>query len=219
MNPHHYDIAYEKLVDYLMHFCVSRIYGDDNAAQEQPRTFGGHAGFVSLELSGEPALHEGDLVLLSGHRQPKWRMGWLKAVRNLPMGCEYMVQSVTDDAEVASFTNVSVSYFHRPTLKLHPEWRWTNEQHEFAEHWTQLIMAERQTQLVVPMQPVFLGDSADSVTLKARARFGLDDYKPSITLADFRSLGSHELLGAYDQLCQMFDTRQALRGATEVQNE
>lgn len=216
MNPHHYDIAYEKLVDYLMHFCVSRIYGGDNAAQEQPRTFGGHAGFVSLELSGEQALVEGDLVLLSGHRLPKWRMGWLKEVRNLPIGAEYMVQAVMGDAEVASFTNVSVAYFHRPTRIAHQEWRWTNDQHEFAEHWIQLVSTERSTQLVAPMQPVFSGDS---VSLKARARFGLDNYKPSITIPDFRSMSSDSLLTTYDQLCQMFDTRQVVKVRTEVLNE
>jgi hypothetical protein len=216
MNPQHFDLAYEKLVDYLMHFCVSRIYGADNAAQDQPRTFGGHSGFVSMELTGDPTLQEGDLVLLSGHRQPKWRMGWLRTVRNLPIGAEYMVHSVMGDGEVASFTNVSVSYFHRPTLKQHPEWRWTNEQHGMADEWIQTILAERQTSLIVPMQPVFLGDS---VTLKARARFGLDEFKPSITLADFRSLTKADLLSCYDALCQKWDTfragRRVLNAAAE----
>lgn len=213
MNPQHYDIAYEKLVDYMMHFCVSRIYGADNAAQEQPKTFGGHAGFVSLELTGNPTLQEGDLVLLSGHKQSKWRMGWLKTVHNLPMGREYMVQSVMGDGEIASFTNVSVSYFHRPTRQFHPEWRWTNDQHEFSDHWISVVLSERDTQLLMPMQPVFLGES---VVLKARSRFGIGDYKPSINVPDFRSLGAVDLLRCYDELCQKRDTFQATRKVAEA---
>jgi hypothetical protein len=208
MNPQHFDIAYEKLNDYLLHFCVSRIYGTENAAEAQPRTFGGHSGFVSLELAGEQLLEEGDLVLLSGHRQPKWRMGWLKEVQVLPVGAEYLVQSVMGDGALARFTNVSVSYFHRPTLAQHPEWRWTNEQHRFAEEWLTLVHDNRDTQLITPLPPSFSGDS---VTLKARARFGLDGFKPSINIPDFRRLDSFALLRCYDELCQNYDTFQATK--------
>lgn len=216
MNPQHYDLAYEKLVDYLMHFCVSRIYGSENAAQAQPRTFGGHTGFVSLELAGDPALHTGDLVLMSGHRQPKWRMGWLKKVRTLSEGggAEYLVQSVMGEGEQAWFSNVSVSYFHRPTLLQHPEWRWTNEQHLFADQWVSLVLDKRETQLIAPMMPVFLGDS---VTLRARTRFGLDDYKPSITIPDFRKLEQADLLQCYDELCQKYETFRASRLSNDAE--
>lgn len=128
MHAHHFDIAHEKLVDYLLHFCVSRIYGADNASQQQPRTFGGHTGWVSLELNGNPALVEGDLLLLAGHKQPKWRMAWLKKVQD----SKYLVQSVMGEGEQTWMSNVEISHFHRPTLAQHPEWRWTNEQHQFA---------------------------------------------------------------------------------------
>jgi hypothetical protein len=216
MHAHHYDIACEKLVDYLLHFCVSRIYGADNASQQQPRTFGGHTGWVSLELNGDPALVEGDLLLLAGHRQPKWRMAWLKKVRITGICAEYLVQSVMGEGEQTWMTNVEVSHFHRPTLAQHPEWRWTNEQHRLADEWMAQCHEHRQTQLLAPMMPVFLGDS---VTLKARARFGLDDYKPSITFSDFRTLGKDDLLRCYDDLCLKFETFRALKVGTEVQTE
>lgn len=212
MNSQHYDIAYEKLIDYLMHFCVSRIYGSENATQQQPRTFGGHTGFVSLELDGDPTLKEGDLVLLSGHKQPKWRMGWFIKSK----GHEYLVQSVMGEGEQTWMTNISVAYFHRPTLQTHPEWRWTNEQHQFADAWMTLVSGNRDTQMLVPMMPVFLGDS---VTLKARARFGIEEhkqFKPSITISDFRQLGEHELLHCYDELCQSYDTYRATRSVVHM---
>ncbi|MFP3645190.1 hypothetical protein [Paraburkholderia sp. SIMBA_054] len=213
MHAQHYDIAYEKLVDYLLHFCVSRIYGEDNASQQQPRTFGGHTGWVSLELNGDPALIEGDLLLLAGHKQPKWRMAWLKKVRKSGMSAEYLAQSVMGDGEQTWMSNVEVSHFHRPTLAQHPEWRWTNEQHQFADTWINVVSEHRNTQLIAPMMPVFLGDS---VTLKARARFGLEDSKPSITLPDFRSISSEELLQCYDTLCQKHDTFRASKAPAMI---
>jgi hypothetical protein len=216
MNPQHFDIAHQKLTDYLLHFCVSRIYGGDNAAQESPRTFGGHAGFVALELSGEPGLKEGDLLLLTGHRQSKWRMAWLKRVRNTGVEQQYLIQATHGDGETTWIDNVQASYFHRPTLQAHPEWRWTNEQHMFADQWLEAVMDRRETTLITPMIPVFFGDSA---VLKARGRFGLSDYKPSKTIPDFRQLSKDDLLRCYDELCQMFDTHQAVRVDKEVDLE
>lgn len=208
MQAQHYDLAYQKLTDYLLHFCVSRIYGTDNAAQEHPRTFGGHTGFVSPELNGDTKLIPGDLLLLSGHRDPKWRMAWLVQIREDDLCPGYLVQSAAGEGEVTWMSNVEVAYFHRPVLQQHPEWKWTNEQHLLAERWMTHVSRHRDTQLLVPMQPVFLGDS---VTLRARARFGLDDYKPSITVSDFRSLDSADLLRCYDELCQKHDIRRSTR--------
>lgn len=56
--------------------------------------------------------------------------------------------------------------------------------------------------------PVFLGDS---VTLKARTRFGLEDCKPSINYPDFRKMSSDDLLQCYDELCQRYDTFRAAK--------
>lgn len=213
MNPSHFDIAHEKLTDYLLHFCVSRIHGIHNAASEHPRTFGAHTGFVSVNLAGDQkVLRAGDLLLLSGHRLPGWRMAWLKQVRTTCRGPEYLVQSTRGEGEVICMDNIEVSYFHRPTLEQHPEWRWTNEQHQCADHWMDSVTQNRDTRLVAPMMPVFFGDS---VQLKARGRFGITDFKPTMTIEDFRQLTSEKMLGCFDELCQQIDTRKALKKEVE----
>lgn len=208
-NPLHFDIAHQKLTDYLLHFCISRIHGMSNAESDRPRTFGTHTGFVSIELSGErDVLHKGDLLLLSGHRDPKWRMGWLRQVKVTERGTEYLVQSTCGEGEVAWMNNIDVSFFHRPTLRAHPEWRWSNEQHHLADLWMASVMENRDTRLIAPMMPVFFGDS---VRLTARGRFGISDCKPSKIISSFRELTQQSLLGTYDELCQRIHTDTVLK--------
>jgi hypothetical protein len=213
LNRLHYDIAHQKLTDYLLHFCVSRIHGLHNAESAHPQTFGAHAGFVSTDLSGQrDVLHKGDLLLLTGHRDPKWRMAWLNQVKSSHRGTEYLVQSTCGEGEVTWIDNIDIAFFHRPTLKLHPEWRWTNEQHQLADQWMECVMANRDTRLIAPMMPVFFGDS---VRLNARGRFGISDFKPSKTISDFRELTQHSLLSIYDELCQMLHTDTTLKAEVD----
>ncbi|MDR5839374.1 hypothetical protein [Caballeronia sp. LZ034LL] len=215
MNRLHFDLAHQKLTDYLLHFCVSRIHGTRNAAVERPRTFGTHAGFVSTEVPEDPSLlHAGDLLLISGHRNPLWRMAWLKRVKLGECGPEYIVQSTQGEGEVTCMHNVSVSFFHRPTLAQHPEWRWTNEQHWFMDRWLEAVMQHRDTRLIAPMMPVFFGDS---VCLKARGRFGISDFRPEKTINDFREMTQDSILSCYDELCQQLHTDKVLKATpTEV---
>lgn len=209
MNPCHYDLAHEKLTDYLLQFCLSRIQGMDNAASDTPETFGTNTGFVSIELACDrEVLQAGDLLLISGHRKPAWRMAWLKQVRVGNRGTEYLVKSTQGEGEVTWLDNVSVSFFHRPTLEQHPEWRWNNEKHHFADRWMESVTQSRDTRLIAPVMPVFFGDS---VQLKARGRFGICDFKPSIMIHDFRSLTHESVLGCFDELCQQMDTHQVLK--------
>jgi hypothetical protein len=214
MNRTHFDIAHEKLNDYLLQFCLSRIHGMHNAAEDRPRTFGTHTGFVSIELNRDAEfLQTGDLLLISGHRNPKWRMAWLKEVRVGEAGPEYLVQSTQGEGEVTWMHNVSMSFFHRPTLEHHPEWRWTNEQHQLADQWMDVVTANRDTRLIAPMMPVFFGDS---VRLKARGRFGISDFRPQKTIDDFHCMTQENLLAVYDELCQMLATDKATK--VEVDN-
>ena len=209
MNRAHFDISHQKITDYLLQFCVSRIHGMHNAASEHPRTFGTHTGFVSIELAGEcDVLHKGDLLLISGYRNPKFRMAWLKDIRVTCRGTEYLVQSTCGEGEVAWLHNVTVSFFHRPTLEQHPEWRWTNEQHWIADQWMEAVTQHRDTRLIAPAIPVFLGDS---VRLKARGRFGISDFQPEKTIEDFRELTQQTMLSTFDELCQQLHTDKVLR--------
>lgn len=209
MNRCHYDIAHQTITDYLLQFCVSRIHGMTNAASDKPRTFGAHTGFVSLDLAGgEDALKPGDLLLISGHRRLEFRMGWLKQVRVACCGTEYLVQSTMGEGQIDWLHNVEVSFFHRPTLEQHPEWRWTNEQHQLADRWMETVTQCRDTRLIAPVIPVFWGDS---VRLKARGRFGISDFIPEKTITDFRELTQEDLLLAFDELCQAIHTGKVLR--------
>jgi hypothetical protein len=210
----HFDIAHQKITDYLLHFCVSRIHGLLNAAGDRPRTFGTHTGFVTIDLVNEQeALRPGDLLLISNHRDPKWRMAWLKRIRVTENGLEYLIQSTQGEGEITCMDNLSVSFFHRPTLAQHPEWRWTNEQHQLADQWLETVMDHRDTRLIAPMMPVFFGDS---VVLKARGRFGISECRPEKTINDFRELTQESLLACFDELCQQLHTDKVLK--KEVNN-
>jgi hypothetical protein len=209
MSRTHFDISHQKITDYLLQFCVSRIHGMDNAASETPRTFGTHTGFVSLELAGDQAVLElGDLLLISGHRRHEFRMGWLKQVRTTCHGAEYLVQSTCGEGQIDWLYNVDVAFFHRPTLAQHPEWRWTNEQHWLAEQWMEAVTQFRDTRLIAPVIPCFLGDS---VRLKARGRFGISEIQPERLITDFRELTQDTLLSTYDELCQEIHTGKIVR--------
>lgn len=219
MNPAHYDIAYSKLVDYLLHFCMSRVYGTSETTSQTPRTFGGSAGFCSLDIPGQCELQPGDLVLLSAANSPKFRLSWFIESR-IPEGGvdrEYALRSAQGDGEECWWSNVGVSYFHRPTLAHHPEWAWTNEQHEFNSMWLKACYEDNDAYMIVPMQVCFSGDK---VELRTRMRHSLDEYKPIIHLENFRDVTRLELGDHYQQLEKMHnahrDAQKKLREEKEV---
>jgi hypothetical protein len=203
MEALHYDMAYNELVDYLLQFCSSQIYGAQNAISDHPRTFGGHAGFCILELPGDPdaELHKGDLLLVTAMSAPEFRLSWLLGWRQEKPGqLEYLLRSAKGAGNEIWWGNIGIAYFHRPTMLKHPEWSWTNEQHLFAQKWKTACYEDQGAYMVVPVQPVFFGSK---VALRTRKRYALDDYTPSIYVENFHEATRLDLGEYYKELVSM----------------
>jgi hypothetical protein len=137
----------------------------------------------------------GTLVAITSAKPSKWYLSWvIEAARPPGWDCErYTLESI-EDGEVSDWHNVGIWAYDRRTTDEHPEWRWTDAQHEFNDRWTRLCRVERDTYIHKPVMPVFGEDG--SVVLGTRMRWS--EARPTRTLPDWRSVSDADMLEFYD---------------------
>lgn len=175
-NPLGYDKAYNKLVDYLLQFSMSRVRSGE-LDKPYPATHGGLEGF-GYEFDD---VQIDDLVLVSAMQVPDFRLSWVLQTRNAGGGNEYLLRSAKTGEEIW-WSNVGLAVFHRATRIKHADWRWTNEQVNFSDRWFQAA-SDCDEYMVRPMMPEFGAGTDELVTIKTRARHNFTDYKAQRTFA------------------------------------
>ena len=150
-------------------------------------------GFMH-EYSGEKAV-SGDLILLTSIRMPRWSLCWLHDTRD--SGTNYLCESV-ETGELCWWSNVGVRIFDRETVSYHPEWRWSDRQHEFNDRWDRVCRRDHNAYITLPV-PASFGDGYE-VTLATRTRYGLNDERPSQTFPDWRKV-TKKMMGEFYQRC------------------
>lgn len=182
----------QKIMHYVLSFCITRIYGADEANKEWPRSHGSTCGFVS-EGKDTP-VQIGDLVLLSSVGTTKWQLGWLVETREQSPGWpEYLIESI-EDGELGWWGNVGISFLHRRSVR--PEWRWTDRQWQFESRWSKVCYKEKDAYIVRPLMAEF-GDGF-MVTLGTRTSHGFDDIRPTRTFPDWRKVTKAMMAQCYD---------------------
>lgn len=174
--------AYAAIVDYLLQFGVSRIY--ENAESEYPRTTGGSVGFVSTGFSSVDSAKIGDLIRLESAPQSVWRLSWLREIKFEHGGESYLCESVKDGT-LCWWSNVGISYFHRPTLKNHPEWKWSDAQYAFNEKWMKACK-RHDPYLYRPLWADFAEDGTP--TIGTRSRFDFDGFRATGTVPNWKKI-------------------------------
>lgn len=180
------------VLHYVLSFCVSKIYGQEEAAKEYPRAFGGITGFVSE--SKETPVQVGDLVLLSSVGVTKWQLGWLIDTREQSPGWpEYLIESI-EDGSLCWWGNVGISFLQRRCLQ--DDWRWSDRQWKFKDRWWKVCYKEKDAYIVRPLHPKFGGGF--EVTLGTRTSHGFDDIVPTRTFPDWRKVTKAMMAQCYD---------------------
>jgi len=137
----------------------------------------------------------GSLVALSAAPPSKHYLSWVHDVAKHDGGYEYGLESI-EDGEIVNWSNVGIWEYDRKQTDTHPEWRWTDKQHEFSDKWRKVCYQDRDAYMTLPTSPIF-GDGF-SVTVGTRTRFSLSDHAPEKTFDDWRKVTKAMLLEFYD---------------------
>jgi len=195
--------AYAAIVDYLIQFGVSRIY--ENSESEYPRTTGGSIGFVSTGFSSGDSAKIGDLIRLESAPQSAWRLSWLREIKFERGGESYLCESVKDGT-LCWWSNVGVSYFHRPTLMRMPEWRWSDEQYAFNEKWMKACK-RHDPWLYRPLMADFAEDG--TATVGTRMRHDIDGLRPVAQVPNWKKITQKALGEIYLSLVAQHKAKKA----------
>lgn len=169
--------AHAAILDYILQFCISSTYGDSD------RSYGGITAFVSRSLGEDSGARVGDLVLIKSANAGKWRLSWLRAIQPLGGGdTEWLCASLAD-GELCRWSNVDIAYFPRKKLEEHPEWKWSDDQHEFNEKWFKACRRQ-DPYMYRPCQPEFNEDG--SATILTRSRFDFDGHNARVRIEKWR---------------------------------
>lgn len=197
----------QHILHYVLSFCMTRIYGRDDAESEYPHRHGGSCGFV--EEYGETPAQAGDLVRISAASVSKWTLSWLVDRREpSPGNWEYLLESI-EDGELCWWSNVGISFLHRRALN--PSWRWTDRQWAFRDRWIHVCYREKGAYIVRPLDPVFGGGF--TVTLGTRTSHGFDDICPERVFPDWRKVTKAMMAQVYDDCVAERDRISAERRA------
>ncbi len=199
-----YQRSYEMILDYLLQFSMSIITSDQPESQH-PRTFGSTVGFVTGSFSSAGA-QVGDLIRLTSTQDKEYRLGWLIATRLVGHDTEYLIQSLKT-GKFCWWSNVGVDYFHRTTLGYHPEWKWTDEQHEFNDRWMGACQEYHDPYIWPPLWADFNDDGTVSVGVRMR-HDQEGDPRPTIKLTNWQSARRKGLADVYLALTQMAAAQQ-----------
>jgi hypothetical protein len=194
-----YAQSYRLILDYLLQFALSRIFDEVSAATEYPQTRGGLTGFVICDLVGKGTPQVGDLVLLDAMRDVEYRLCWLKDIQlDQEHGFhKYLCESL-QTGQQCWWSSIGIKFLHRHTLNQHPEWRWTNEQHDFQSRWFQAC-ANQGAYVYRPLMPDFLEDGM--VIIGTRTMFSqAADYRARHYLANWQDTTVEQLEVIYQNL-------------------
>lgn len=187
------------ILSYLAQFSLQRRFGDVPYGGLRDCAFEGDSDDVA----------PGDLVALSSVSPSKWYLGWLTE-KTWPEGwaCEqYTIESI-EDGELCNWTNVGMSHYNRKTVGEHPEWRWTDAQHEFKDLWWSVCYKEKDAYMHLPMNPVFDGDA---VQLAVRARHSFSETIVRHDFVNWRKTTKKMMASFYDDAKAQFDAERPAR--------
>ena len=176
------------LMGHLMQFSLQRRMSDGEAyAGRSQDAFSGHA---------RDAI-PGDLVAVHTARPDKWYLGWLveKEVAAPPREPRYLIESV-EDGELCWWDNVALVHYDRETVRSHPQWRWTDAQHDFAERWYEVCRQDKDAYMYLPIAPTFDGNA---VELGVRVRLGFSPTVIRETFPNWRRTSRKAMGDFYDR--------------------
>ncbi len=153
------------ILSHIAEFSLLRRYGD--------HVFSGLRDMAFRGGNTDGAAVPGDLVALQSAPPSKWYLGWL-IEKKWPEGYDsevFTIESI-EDGQLCEWNNVSLTYYDRSQVREHPEWRWTDAQHEFKDRWWSVCYKERDAYIYLPLPPVFDGDF---VELGVRVRFSISE--------------------------------------------
>lgn len=177
------------ILNHIVQFSLARRYGD--------HVTGGLRDMAFVSGSSETSI-PGDLVALQSAPSSKWYLGWLIS-KQWPEGhaCEqYTIESI-EDGELCNWSNVGLIFYDRSQIQNHPEWRWTDQQHEFNSRWFRVCKDERDAYIYLPVQAEF-DQEGSGVLLRTRTRFAMDDTVPERYFDNWRKVTKAMMLEFYD---------------------
>lgn len=172
------------ILNYLAQFSLQRRIGHQVYSGALDLCFELDVGRVGPKI--------GDLVALQSAPYTKWYLSWYCGQTD--DGKQHVLESI-EDGELCNWSNVSFVIYDRENVAHHPEWRWTDRQHEFNGRWLRVCRDKRDAYIYLPMQVEFEGDA---VTLGVRVRHGLDERRPKETFPNWRKLTKAQMLAFYD---------------------
>lgn len=178
-------IARLAILHHIAEFSLSREIGG------QP-----YGGLKDMRFRENHRPEPGTLVALSSAGRSKWYLSWVVS-SDTPdgwAGPEYVLESI-EDGEIGSWTNVGIWQYDPATTASHPEWRWTDRQHELNSRWFRVCYKKRDAYIRLPVQLSFDGDA---VLFRVRTRFGLDSHVPARTFPNWRKVTIAMMLDFYD---------------------
>lgn len=154
----------------------------------------------------------GDLVAIQCASPSKWYLSWVYSIqRPEGWGCDQYTLESIEDGELCNWTNIGLIHLNREEFLSHPEWKWSDEQHEFKDKWFKAAYKRCDAYLHLPLHPVFDGGSC-SVDLGLRARFGLCDPSRSIKVDNFKKATLKSLVAIYQALSgEMTESKKRLQ--------
>ena len=175
------------ILNHIAQFSLARRYGDQV-----------YGGLSDMAFHGDGVPSPGDLVSLSSAPPSKWYLSWLVS-KQWPEGhaCEeYTLESI-EDGELCNWSNVGLTHYNRSQVDQHPEWRWTDAQHEFNDRWRRSCFKDRDAYIYLPVQAEF--DNDGSVTLTVRVRHGWSDARPARSFPNWKKVTKAAMLAFYDE--------------------
>lgn len=188
--------SHAAIIDYLISFGISRIHGGEDT--EYPRTVGASIGFVAC-FAGNAGAVVGDLIRLESAPASKWRLSWLMEIRSTGCGnSEWLCRSIID-GDLCWWSNVGVSYLHRPTVNNHPEWRWSDDQYVFHDKWAK-AGHRNDAYLYRTVSPDFNEDG--TATISTRVRHSISDERPSRIVRNWKKATIKSLSAIYLEMVE-----------------
>lgn len=171
-----------RILHYVLSFCVTKIFGSEEAIKKHPQTHGGISGFV--KVSDNTPVQVGDLVLLEAAPATKWQIGWLAETRSTPEGwTEYLIESL-EDGSLCWWSDVGLCFLKRDAVQA--QWRWDDRQWAFKDRWFRVCDKAWGASDDRPLLPDF-GDGF-AVTIGTRTSNRFDDIGPTRTFPDYRKV-------------------------------
>ena len=157
---------------------------------------------------GDANVHPGDLVALQAAPPSKWYLSWLVSTQTPAgwIGPQYTLESI-EDGTLCNWSNVSLVYYNREQVRDHPEWRWTDRQHQFNDRWLRVCRKERGAFIHLPVQAKF---EDDAVILQVRLRYGIREDLPPRRFGNWRKTTKKMMLEYYDEMVALDESRSSL---------